>query len=413
VDLLAELEQRCNGGDWTQDPWFLRPEQQAQLQAFDFSPIDLVAARDALAIVYPPAVCRTMLGLPATAGAPAPTGPVEAPPEAGLVAHLFWQMWPWMPLLGLGVDLALVRPWDTAGQLVNDLRRQKSFDGAELEVQVWANALRAGWGVERSGRMAPGKKPDLLLEGNFGGSRLVRVEIKSLGDGQERHLGHGVELQALMAASSAAMPQSVHVAVKGSVTLQSMMAVAARRHEVAREEAALLESLVRALRHLAAEGWPLGEHPFEWYGTVIVETPTPERPPGGMEVDLFSAPTPRDDLLRVIDRLNQAGQKVGVLVPGIAFVDAPMHTDIAGVAEYVEAAFSRGVDRLTALDAVIVRTRSWDMDAKPPTQRWVVRAVRSPRSRLAPVCVQQLRSALAASPHRLVTPARPSGTPAR
>jgi hypothetical protein len=115
VDLLAELEQRCNGDDWTQDPWFLRPEQQAQLRSFDFSPGDLVAARDALAIVYPPAVCRTLLGLPSTPGGPVPTGPVEAPPEAGFMADLFWQVWPhWIPLLGLGVDPALARPWHTA-----------------------------------------------------------------------------------------------------------------------------------------------------------------------------------------------------------------------------------------------------------------------------------------------------------
>lgn len=153
-----DLDSYWRGGDWTQPVWFLSENDLLERAGF---PIHLRRrAETELRWLYPPSVCRRLLG--------AGTGSVVGP----LFNLTGLQI---CPLLQVGLDLEVVGR--TIGpNLRADLRSSREFRAAATELSVWANLKRAGFDVGRVAT-ASGKSPDFHFVHDY---RLYRLEVKSL-----------------------------------------------------------------------------------------------------------------------------------------------------------------------------------------------------------------------------------------
>lgn len=150
---------------WAHEPWFVDPEHDL-FDQMGFSRNARVIAASGLARVYTPAVLRD----------------IESDPQRGFGLALLLQSpfgWPGLlvPLLSLGLDLEMVRPWSDGG-LLRRLANRREFFGAAFELQVQANLIRAGADAFRvpGGR---GKTPD--LQARFGLSA-YEIEVKLASD---------------------------------------------------------------------------------------------------------------------------------------------------------------------------------------------------------------------------------------
>ena len=143
--MSEELSRRLDRGEWSSDPWFLRPSK-----TFDealFSLAQRLRAANALARLYPPVWCADARGTP----------------QFGLVAGLFASAWPLAisPLLQVGIDL------DDAGAFCDDsligrLRSANEFPEAAFELRVRASLARNGYQVSKV-EESDSSTPDLVV----------------------------------------------------------------------------------------------------------------------------------------------------------------------------------------------------------------------------------------------------------
>jgi hypothetical protein len=278
-----------------------------------------------------------------------------------LVTQLFkpWMLW-WESVLGLGVDLALVRPKENDPSLRKRLQSFDGFGGAELEVQVWANAIRAGWKVQRPHAKADEKRPEFLVHADLGTVQSVWLEVKTLqpGDGERAAYTFGGGWNGFFAFDT---PTGLCISIS---TPEPVRTLPLSREGRAQLEAAcevLREAVQEALSDAAAAGWTTGTYPARTLATVTVAPPSADMP-AGVYYDLFEDGTDESHARRAGPVVREAAKQVsamGGVRPGVVFLDVPGDYDPMLVGRAIDGAINTDLGWVRHLDAVLIRRRVW------------------------------------------------------
>src|SRR5712691_8453478 len=122
-------------GDWSQDPWWLRPDDEKWFTEHGWPLVRRRAAVPGLKKLYPPSVCRDLL---------------LQPWHGGLVYLLFQRYFPWFitPMLEAAENWQEIAPQKDK-KLLRALRDRDEFSSALFELSIWANLNRHGYRPER------------------------------------------------------------------------------------------------------------------------------------------------------------------------------------------------------------------------------------------------------------------------
>lgn len=257
-------EEMLRTGDWSLRVWFLEADSLRWLAAWGFREDDLRAAVTTLKKVYPPNVARSLLG---HAWEPSEGTSLDElwrrEDEHQLVAGLFGNTGPVFPplaVLALGVDLSLVMGSGFDHDLAERLREVTKWAGADLEVQVWANCLRAGWTVTKIDVPEERDRPrqDFLIRTEDGLS--VTVEVKNLDLGDDAILVRRIHFDGIFSFDCTGIPPDRQVDVHSADDLYEAAAVPARHAWLKERLPQMAEAFRERLGELAAMGYPFGEH---------------------------------------------------------------------------------------------------------------------------------------------------------
>lgn len=155
-------------GDWTADPWFLRPDVgwTEEWRALGLPRDVRRKAVEGLRRIFPPEVCRTIRDDPSLRRYRSVIFLFDTLRMPGLVA----------PLLRLGLDAVETKPWEDAG-LLHRLHCRGEHEEAAFELRVQAALLRAGFGVQRIPETPARRTPDFRVSAR---GATFDVEVKLL-----------------------------------------------------------------------------------------------------------------------------------------------------------------------------------------------------------------------------------------
>ncbi len=295
------LEQWNTHGDWSEDPWFLRPGVgwYEEWRALGLLPDARQMAVEGLKRIFPPEVCRKIR----EDSSFRLYGPVislfDAVRFPGLVA----------PLLELGLDSLVAKPWEDASVL-HRLHQRDQHDEAVFEVRVHAALLRAGYTVERV-RETPDERTCDFLATKKG--RTFEVEVKLLNSPELDRVAE--DLNRLLMTRDLTIP-GLHLTLRGSESLAEQ--VLSDAAGVRARLTTIADAYEAVAARLHQELVP-GTYAVEEYGSIVASS----RQGQGSMTDLTLPDLPEEKkarrVLRIIRRgLTQLpGKHTGVLVVGL------------------------------------------------------------------------------------------------
>jgi hypothetical protein len=377
----ADIDAHYAGGDWTRDPWFLRPESVASLVACDFTADEVHAAAEALARVYPPDLCRRFL---------------RRWPDSTLVVELFHQVTFFSGTTALGVDLSWVKPWERAPDLVSRLRQLDQFAGAELEVDVWANLKRSRISAERPRKAKGDAQPDLHVELPVG---LVQLEIKGLPRDEGEILASELHDEFSFRTHAVGFPPNglaVLIAVSEPVRTLTRSADGRRRLVATKDQ--MFDALVLALEAVRDAGWPGGDMPVPGVGAIRVRPVEPGRY-ASLKWNLFEEHADPDYVAcRAARLVRGAVPQFTRLLPAIIFLDVPGSTRLDLVHREVSRELARRPSLRERIDGIVLRKRR--RLNVPPWRSWEGAVIRPRQSQLPAETLRRFGGLLASSPLR-------------
>lgn len=412
-----EIDGHYAGGDFTKSRLLNEPELLDGLRR-SYGEM-LPAMVEGLVRVFPRDRCRAAL---------------ESGTET-LVLYLFDvfpQTWRVMAmafdLATIGVDVVE----RTDPHLLRRLGITAEFHGAQLEVSVWANAVRAGIRVGRF-KASDEKRPDLLIgvpvlvrnpatadspAREYVSQVLVQVEIKGLASSAASRFGFSMPIWDL--ADLRLPPENRSALVRLRDRGRFPVRTKADRERLTNGAPTLIPAIQTTLARLADDGWPLGVH----------ELPLPEGAPPGADlvqqvvVEVVDPSLPREgdypvfgaslvpDLLqdaddahttrRALDKVTEAlaqFEAAGHRLPSVFFLDLPMEVDLHRAFALIDEALRTDPAKYGLLDGVLVRARGRYPNGK---EVWCGGPVQGPARRLDGPMLQALWDALTPSPHRLM-----------
>jgi len=394
-------------GDWSLRVWFLDPQEVERLRNWGFEKGELEAAVEAFKKVYPPGIAKALLDN-------------DWHPDKSTSLDNYWQkedahklvsglfgnialLVPPVSFLGLGVDLARVFEGGFDRDLADRLRDPAKASGADLEVQVWANALRAGWNVTKIDipEAGTGRRQDLLVKISEG--LAVTVEVKSLDAGDDVVLASRLHVDNVFSFQCNCVPTDRQVHIQSGQDLYEAAATPALHAWFKERVPGMAQSFRAAIKRLEDDGYPLGEHSVDGAGVISV-VPAEETFGGSTSISLTGEKPPEKQAERAIRPLWRAAQKPrrdGL--PNIAFIDLPrLHESL--VVQAVEEEIARRPSEYGNLDGFIYRTvREVREDGLLPFQQW--RAwTKTMSGRISPQDLDRLALGLIRSPRRLTMP---------
>jgi hypothetical protein len=401
-------EEMIRSGDWSLQVWFLQPDAVRWLGAWGFSEAALRAAAEVLKKVYSPSVTHSLLG---DSWEPSEQTSLDEvwrkEDEHQLAAGLFTSpglVIPPLEILGLGVDLSLIMGSGFDHDLAERLRNVTAWAGADLEVQVWANCLRAGWSVTKiDGREERDqRRHDLLVTTQDGLS--ATVEVKNLDLGDDAVLVRRIHLGSIFSFECTGIPSDRQVDVCSADDLYEAAAAPVRHGWLKERLPQMAEAFQARLSDLAAMGYPFGEHEVAAMGRVVVHA-AEEGFGGSLGLDLAGEKSPERQADRVVGPLWRAASKPRRdNLPSIAFIDLP-RLDESLVVKVVERDIARRPSCYQNLDGFVYRTiRQVSQEGGRPFQEWRAWAKRLPWAVISIEDLDRLALGMIRSPHRLAMP---------
>ena len=358
-------------GEWWLRVWFLENDQVEHLRTWQFERQDLVAAVDAFKTVYPKGIAKALLNHDWT---PSESTPIEEiwrrEDQASLVVNLFARtsLLPPVDFLGLGVDLGHVFGTRVDKDLRRRLTEPKWARGADLEVQVWANALRAGWGVTKLDKgQSEGKRHDFLIA--VPGRPDAAVEVKALDPSDDAILSYRLHMENSPMFSRGSVPDDRTVCVQMKEELRVAVADPSRHAWLKKQIPAAMRALGRAFEDLASKGFSFGEWPAMGGGMLAVVPRTEGL--GSVTFSLGDEKASEKQAGRILIPLEKAARKPRRSgIPSLAFIHIPRLSETL-VREAVEDDLTRRPDKYQNLDGFIIRTvRQVVDDGFPPYEEW-------------------------------------------
>ncbi len=384
-----EIDRDFAGGEWRKTPWFLGEQPNDEFERRGFRPEDLVEAADALAQVYDAHVCRRLLTKP--------------PRFSQLVYGLFRRVPWWERLIGLGLDLARCRYGLREG-LAKRLAHPEQFDGADLELQIQANALRAEIDIG----LAPGEGtgPRTDFHASFRTLR-IQLEVKGHSNFQGELAMAGVEERFnSMIGARLAPPNDRHWHIAVTGPFRKLPFDKKGRADLDGREPEYGEAIHAALERVRRGGWVPGAYEVREDVSLLVATAL-DGEGGRWSFDLFDEVEPAYKVKKAADVLDDALEQFdffGAVLPGVFLLDLPWETDPRPVGAEMNKRISADPIRYRYIDGVILRMAGRQRQAEPLWEwhTWYWGAWAIPGSRLGSPVVQALGEQLVNSPHRLM-----------
>lgn len=324
-------------GDWSEDPWFLRRDVgwAEEWQALSLPADARQKAVEGLKQIFPPEVCRkiredTSFRL---------YGPVislfDVMRSPGLVA----------PLLELGLDSLVARPWEDASLLAR-LHQRGNHDEAVFEVRVRAALLRAGYEVERV-RETPEQRTCDFLATKKG--RTFEIEVKLVNSPELDHVAE--DLNQLLMTRDLTIP-GLHLTLRGSEAFaEQVLSDSASIRERLTVIADAYEAATARLRQAPAPG----TYKVEEYGEILASV----REGQGSMTDLTLPDLPEEKKARRVRRIIRkgltqlSGKHTGVLVVGLFHFAHPFRAEqlVSEAAKEYDADYAR-CQMITLCDSV-------------------------------------------------------------
>lgn len=384
-----EIDQEFASGDWRTGAWFLREQPTDEFEAHGLRPDDLLEAADALVRVYDAGVCRRLLAKP--------------PRFSRLVYGLFRRVPWWERIIGLGLDIARCRGELREG-LAKRLATPELFDGADLELQIQANALRSDIDVG----LAPGEGtgPRTDFHASFRALR-VQLEVKGRGNflGEVAIAGVEERFQSMVGVRLAP-PNDRHWHVHVTGIFRKLPFDKKGRAELDQRELEYGQAISAALELARREGWTPGAYEVREDVRLFVAAAL-DGEGGRWSFDLFDEIEPAYTIQKAADVLDDALEQFdhfGAVLPGVFFLDLPWETDPRPIGAEMNKRIAADPIRYRYIDGIILRMAGRQRQAEPLWEwhTWYWGAWATPKSRLSRAVVEALGEKLVASPHRLV-----------
>jgi hypothetical protein len=313
------IEKVFRNGVWRDNPWFLK--DLAGITSFmtreHYSHAELVRAADALAHVYTPEACRTILSTPGK-------GPditilfLLANPE-----RIF-------PFIRLGLDLADIG--NPAEVLFQRLCNGAEFGGTQLEAELWATLIRGGADVEYAPLVGAlnDPQPDFRVCWDY---REYFVEAKAVAVADADSVGHDV-MEAFYRHAARLPANTRGLNLRFSEGFAALPLTEGGREKLAKVCDEVARTLAELLAKVAAGQLSAGEHDVLGFGTVWVEQTD--------ENFLYSVigfaenPSERESE-RVYRKARDAARQLPGRGRGIIFVDTSPKADLDDIERLLEA----------------------------------------------------------------------------
>ena len=392
-------------GEWWLRVWFLEEHEVDRLRTWQFQRQDLAAAVDAFKTVYPKKIAKALLNRDWAPSASTKIDDIwRREDEARLVVNLFTRtsLIPPVDFLGLGVDLADIFGRRVDRDLRRRLREPRFARGADLEIQVWANALRAGWGVARLDKGQSGdKRHDFLITVSH--ALEAAVEVKALDPSDDSILSYRLHIENSPVFSRGSVPDDRMVCVRMKEDLRLAVAAPPRHNWLKKQLPTALRALGEAFEDLASKDFPFGEWPAVGGGTLTVVPRTEDL--GSVTFvlgDEKSVDKQADRILIPLEKAARKPRRQGV--PSVAFIHIPRLPETL-VRQAVERDLARRPEKYQNLDGFIIRTiRTVADDGFPPYEEWRAWPQATPWGNISVDDLKTLGGGLIASKFRLSLP---------
>jgi hypothetical protein len=336
VVLDPRIEEGLHGGDWTDDPWFLRVDPvvlTARPTRRPFTKEEIAICHEELLAVYPPDVCRRILARPAPGGT--------------LVIGLFLHHVSYLtPLMEMALNLRASRP--VPERMIARLREPTEFAAVCLELDIIAGLRRArvDLDVEPFGPNARG--PDLRVRWDY---REYYVELKLLRESDTDRLDDEITSDLMMRLVPFFGENGLNVELTGPGR-QALRDVDGReRIRAHRDE--IIATIAEAARGVHTGERPSGDVQIPWLGTVRVQHTRREE---GASVSLFDASTTEDENERIYRAFRDGAQQLPLQGIGIVLVEASRKADLEEAARLLHARMLVSPARFSSACCTVIRT---------------------------------------------------------
>jgi hypothetical protein len=347
------IEKVFRNGVWRDNPWFLK--DLSGITSFrtreHYSHAALVRAADALAQLYTPEACRTILSTPGK-------GPnitilfILANPE-----RIF-------PFIRLGLDLA-----DIGGQaqaLFKRLRDGAQFEGALLEAELWAALVRGGAGVEYEPVIGAKNdpQPDFRVCWSF---REYFVETKGVAISESDFVGN-IIIEAFHHHAARLLADKRGLLLRFSERFAALPLTVEGRRKLMEAPEKVGHALADLVAKVGAGTLPAGEHDVLGLGVVAIGQEQDDDT-SLYSIDTFAESPPDKESERIYRTTRDAARQLPSRGRGIIFVDVSSKTDLHDVQRLIEARATVSGPTFGNAHLVVVRS------CRRPV---VVRAIRLP-----------------------------------
>jgi hypothetical protein len=331
---------------WGDQPWFLDklpPELDKGLAFFGFPRERRELQTPALKRLLSAEACQHL---------------VRSPWGRSVIVGLYQTFIPYvLPVLQLGLDLAIAQPWDDE-RLVNRLLVQEEHRGAVIELAAWAALAQAGepFSFEREPNGRGESKPDFLVRA---GDESWFVEVKASSTSTPEVRASELEW-ALMPCVADLQADGKTVTVRGTEAIASVLSDEDRHGElpaVCERAVVALETCAKGLRDSA---FVAGDYPAADLLIVHVE----DAVDAFVEFALWDGQTPQKQATRLIRLVRDAALQVPEGSRAVVLLDVGGFTQLDVLASEFNRTLGQDADvgRYAPIRALIVFAHERDAD---------------------------------------------------